>query len=198
MSLIPITKENTPLHLNGSPKASHFLVNSLWDSRRTWASFSKYWNVANPNKAIYHSKILFLRNTNTSLLVLSVTSVMCYSQTKRNSFVNIRVYLTDISAMTVLIWWWIVEREYSSLYMNICSVIYTQTHIHTHIWWCNLLFIHCRETTHFCYIKVDSRLTTGQWDTLLQGITVSHGLGAKLESALYIICDKFNIINNSL
>ena len=43
-------------------------------------------------------------------------------------------------------------------------------------------------------IRADSRLAPSRWDTLLQSNTVSHWLGANLESALSMACE--NCITN--
>ena len=48
--------------------------------------------------------------------------------------------------------------------------------------------------TQMCYFlgdstSADSRFAPSQWETLLQSNTVSHWLGANLESALYYCCD---------
>ena len=39
-----------------------------------------------------------------------------------------------------------------------------------------------------CYIRANFRLAPSQWETSLQSNTVSHWLGANLESTLYTIC----------
>ena len=50
----------------------------------------------------------------------------------------------------------------------------------------SFLFQHFWSNFFRIYIRADSRLAPSQWETSLQGNAVSHWLGAKLESALYL------------
>ena len=57
------------------------------------------------------------------------------------------------------------------------------------VWWCMLIgwLMGVKSNLTALQFRADSRLAPSQWETLLQCNTVSHWLGANLESTLYLI-----------
>ena len=131
-----------------------------------------------------------LRHRSRETSKLRVTGLSEGNSPMTGEFLAQRVSNTE----NVSIWWrhhvnirihWVINPLNIGIYtyiLNIYIYICTQA-LGSHTYWYMDAF-----DSAYSFIRANSRLAANQWETSLQSNTVSHWLGANLESALFINC----------